>query len=57
MQMQKALEKKTLEELIELKEKKLGIIYLGVESGDDEVLKDINKGATSSEYVELAKKG
>ncbi|WP_459874649.1 radical SAM protein [Desulfothermus naphthae] len=52
----KSLRKKTLDNLIELKQKKLGILYLGVESGDDEVLREINKGATASEYVELAKK-
>ena len=52
----KSLRKKTVDELKELKEKKLGIIYLGVESGDDDVFAQIKKGATSAEYIELAKK-
>lgn len=52
----KSLRKKTVEELIELRKRKLKIIYLGVESGDNQVLKDINKGSTAEEYVELAKK-
>jgi radical SAM superfamily enzyme YgiQ (UPF0313 family) len=30
-----------------LREKKLGIIYLGLESGSDEILRDMNKGETS----------
>ncbi len=52
----KSLRKKSLEELIVLREKKLGIIYLGVESGDERVLKRINKGATPEDYIRVAKK-
>ncbi len=43
-------------ELKALKELKLGILYMGVESGDDEVLKRIKKGATHAEMVEAAAK-
>ncbi|MFA5066074.1 MAG: radical SAM protein [Dehalococcoidia bacterium] len=43
-------------ELKALKELKLGILYMGVESGDDEVLKRIKKGATHDEMVEAAAK-
>ncbi|MDP6635070.1 MAG: radical SAM protein [Phycisphaerae bacterium] len=43
---------KSDEELSILKEKKLQIIYLGLESGSDEVLRRIDKGITSSEMVE-----
>jgi len=40
------LAKKSVEELIELREAGLGILYVGMESGDDEVLRRINKGET-----------
>lgn len=40
------LAKKSVEELAELKEAGLGILYVGMESGDDEVLRRINKGET-----------
>lgn len=40
------LAKKSVEELTELKEAGLGILYVGMESGDDEVLRRINKGET-----------
>lgn len=36
---------KSVEELKELRQRKLGILYLGVESGDDEVLRRVRKGA------------
>lgn len=36
---------KSVEELEELRRRKLGILYLGVESGDDEVLRRVRKGA------------
>ncbi|MGK0271867.1 MAG: radical SAM superfamily enzyme YgiQ (UPF0313 family) [Cocleimonas sp.] len=40
------IKKKTEEELLELRELGLGLIYIGAESGDDEVLAKINKGET-----------
>jgi radical SAM superfamily enzyme YgiQ (UPF0313 family) len=40
------LARKSLEELVELREAGLGILYVGMESGDDEVLRRINKGET-----------
>lgn len=46
--------RKTKEELDRLNTLGLGIIYLGLESGSDEVLKLINKGVTSEEMVEAA---
>ncbi len=52
----KSLKRKTVEELKVLQQKKLGIVYLGVESGDDRVLERIKKGATSRDYVEVAQK-
>jgi radical SAM superfamily enzyme YgiQ (UPF0313 family) len=43
--------RKSLDELRELKELGLGIVYLGVESGSSEILKSINKGVTVSEMI------
>ncbi|SHK48865.1 Radical SAM superfamily protein [Marinobacter antarcticus] len=40
------LAKKTVEDLIQLRESGLDILYVGMESGDDEVLQRINKGET-----------
>jgi radical SAM superfamily enzyme YgiQ (UPF0313 family) len=39
-------------DLAALREKRLAIVYLGLESGSDEVLRRINKGATAAEMVE-----
>lgn len=38
------LAKKTVEELVQLKEAGLKILYVGMESGDDEILQRVNKG-------------
>ena len=46
--------RKSLEELKELSRLKVGIIYLGVETGDRELLEKIRKGATYEEMVEAA---
>jgi radical SAM superfamily enzyme YgiQ (UPF0313 family) len=43
------------EELAELKRLKLGIIYMGLESGDDEVLKRVRKGITAEEMIRAGK--
>lgn len=48
---------KSPEELAELRESRLGIFYLGLESGDDDVLRKVKKGATSDEMVEAVLKG
>ncbi len=48
--------RRSVAELKTLKEQKLGILYMGVESGDDEVLKRIKKNATHDEMVEAGKK-
>ncbi len=47
---------KSHDELVALKAAGLGIVYHGVESGDDEVLKRINKGADSSQQIAAAQK-
>ena len=43
---------KSRSELKLLREKGLRIVYLGLESGSDEVLRRINKGATAAEMIE-----
>jgi len=48
--------RRSSEELKELKRLKLGIFYTGLESGDDELLQKIGKGASSDELVEAGKK-
>ena len=52
----KSINLKTLEELIELKKLGLGIIYLGLESGNEEILKRIRKGETADDIVRAGKK-
>ncbi|PKN17211.1 MAG: radical SAM protein [Deltaproteobacteria bacterium HGW-Deltaproteobacteria-6] len=48
--------RRSVSELKVLKEQKLGILYMGVESGDDEVLRRIQKNATHDQMVEAAQK-
>ncbi len=48
--------RKSDEELRELVERKLSIMYLGLESGNDEVLLRARKGATAREMIEAVKK-
>jgi radical SAM superfamily enzyme YgiQ (UPF0313 family) len=43
---------KTGDELMLLRSKGLQLVYLGLETGSDEVLRRINKGATAAEMVE-----
>jgi radical SAM superfamily enzyme YgiQ (UPF0313 family) len=48
--------RRSLDELKELKGLKLGIIYMGVESGDDEVLCKVGKGVNYHQMVEAGRK-
>ena len=43
---------KTPEELRMLKERNLDLLYLGIETGNDELLKRVGKGATADQIVE-----
>jgi radical SAM superfamily enzyme YgiQ (UPF0313 family) len=52
----KSILKKSIEQLKELKENKLSFIYLGIESGDEETLKNVRKGITYEKMVEAAKR-
>ncbi len=52
----KSIAKKSVEEMKELKELGLGIAYMGLETGDDLTLKNINKGADSARMIEMGRK-
>lgn len=45
-----------VDDLRELRRLKLGILYIGLESGDDDVLKKICKNMTSREIIDAAKR-
>lgn len=47
---------KTPEELRQLKEAGLDMVYMGLESGSDEVLREVKKGVTADEMIEAGKK-
>lgn len=48
--------KKSPQELLRLRKAGLSLIYLGVESGSDTILKNINKGVTASEMISAGRK-
>ena len=48
--------RKSTEELRHLRELKLGLIYLGVETGDEELLRKVRKGVSYAEMVEAGRK-
>lgn len=52
----RSIKRKTLEELAELGAQGLGIVYLGLESGCEEILKRMNKGETAAEIIEAGRK-
>ncbi|MBK5253449.1 MAG: radical SAM protein [Peptostreptococcaceae bacterium] len=48
--------RKSDEELVELRKAGIGILYLGAESGNEEVLKAIKKGVTGEQLIESVKR-
>jgi radical SAM superfamily enzyme YgiQ (UPF0313 family) len=52
----KSIRMKTPEELEQLKKNGLGILYLGVETGDYELRKKIHKGSNAQTCIEMGKK-
>ena len=48
--------RRSLDELKELRQLKLGIFYTGLETGDSELLQKIGKGVSSDKVVEAGKK-
>ncbi len=52
----KSIRLKSLEELIQLRENGLGILYYGVETGDDERRNEISKGSSAQTCIEMGRK-
>ena len=52
----KGIRRKTPAQLQELRDLGLTIAYMGLESGDDVTLKDINKGADAERMIEMGRK-
>jgi radical SAM superfamily enzyme YgiQ (UPF0313 family) len=52
----KSLRRKSLDELKELRRLGLGIVYMGLETGDDETLQAIHKGAKAGEMIAMGRK-
>jgi radical SAM superfamily enzyme YgiQ (UPF0313 family) len=52
----KGIKRKSLEELKQLREMNLGILYYGVETGDEEIRKEIHKGSTAATCVEMGRR-
>ena len=52
----KSIRTKTLENLQDLREAGLGIVYMGLESGDDITLKNIHKGVRAATIVEMGRR-
>ena len=52
----KSIRMKSQDDLIDLRDNGLGIVYLGVESGDDEVLKEIHKNSNAQTLIEMGQK-
>jgi radical SAM superfamily enzyme YgiQ (UPF0313 family) len=52
----KSIRLKTPEELVTLREKGLGILYMGVETGDEELLRKIHKGTSAQNLIAMGRK-
>jgi radical SAM superfamily enzyme YgiQ (UPF0313 family) len=52
----KSILRKTVDELIHLRELGLGIVYLGIETGSDELLKTIRKGVTAAQMIDAGRR-
>jgi len=52
----KSIKMKSLEELIQLRKNGLGILYLGVETGDAGLLKEIRKGTSAENLIKMGRK-
>ncbi len=52
----KSLAMKSMDELRALRDSGLGILYMGLETGDDVTLKAINKGASAQTLIEMGRK-
>lgn len=48
--------RKSESELLKLKNQGLKMVYLGIETGSDEILKEVKKGVTANEMIEAGKR-
>jgi radical SAM superfamily enzyme YgiQ (UPF0313 family) len=48
--------RRSVDELKELRQLKLGILYTGLETGDDDLLRKIGKGVSSDQVIEVGRK-
>jgi radical SAM superfamily enzyme YgiQ (UPF0313 family) len=48
--------KKSPADLVAIRDAGLGLLYIGLESGDDETLEDIHKGVTAAQQIEACRK-
>ena len=52
----KGINMKSPEELLELRERGLGILFLGIETGDDETRRKVRKGSDSKYCIDMGRK-
>lgn len=52
----KSISKKSIDDLRQLRENGLGILYYGVESGDDEIRASIRKGSDARQCIEMGRR-
>jgi len=52
----KSILRKSIKDLSELREKKLGIVYMGLESGDRDTLESVKKGVAPEQMIEAARR-
>jgi len=52
----KGIKRKSVEELKELRQRNLGILYYGIETGDDEIRTSIQKGSTAAVCIEMGRR-
>jgi radical SAM superfamily enzyme YgiQ (UPF0313 family) len=52
----KSIKMKSVEELTQLRQTNLGILYYGVETGDDEIRTAIHKGSTAATCIEMGRR-
>jgi radical SAM superfamily enzyme YgiQ (UPF0313 family) len=52
----KSIGMKSPRELTELRDQGLGMLYLGLETGDDEIRKKVNKGSSAQHCLEMGKR-
>ena len=52
----KSIRSKTLEDIVALRERGLGIVYMGLETGDDVTLKKVRKGVRADTIIKMGRR-